>query len=551
MSLPDHFAPLQHLPLLAEGSEQYARALMSAGSNDVLRVGGALLLIRERLVRLSDVDELLGLAGFGAVRDRAYDYFEAYLERAVAARFLDVASTYTRDGVATDLRRARAANDPVETGALLTRRYLTEGNATDLRAAAEQADMYGGWQAAAGRAALAVAVAPTDLSSSAQLAGILDAANQQDLLQEFLRLLQPVAHQRPLRAIYSASLKVSQGDPGEGLKLIEAAEQEGRSGPVRYALGPIGEQVRARALHRLGRYADAHRGFKAMNEADARSAPPAALATIEKQTNTASFPALPPASRPDVVMMLGFPRSGTTLLENALAAHPRIETLEELPSLRAAMSYIERGNEGRTPEAPGTAELAISARDRYFAEVAWSRGRRDADVVVDKFPIRSIFAPFMQRLIPDQKYIFSIRHPYDVAISAFQQRFRSNAAMSSFYDFKATAELYDLTMTRWFSVHSMDSSRVHYVRYDQLVEQFDQTVSGALTFVGLEWDNAVTDFAEQARSRAGRTPSYQKVRQGISLGVQTYWRNYDFLFRDRPEAASLTKWAKFFGYETI
>lgn len=550
MRLPQYFAPLRYLPLMNEGIEQYARAMMRADNAPALRVGGALLLMKERSVRLADVEELLALAMFTAVRDRAYDYFEAYLEREVASRFAAVSPELQPQASHEALVRARAANDHGAISASLSRRYLTSGNSADLRGAGEQANIASGWQAALPYVADAIAVAPHDLAASAQLAGLLDAANQHDLLGQFVELLQAVPQQRPLVAMYSASLLLSDGKAAESLKLIEETEGAGRTGKIRYSLGPIGEQIRARTLHRLGRYAEAHNSFKAMNDADAKSAPPAALATIEQQTNSATIPTLPPAARPDVVMMLGFPRSGTTLLENALAAHPEIETLEELPTLRAAMSYVERGNAGLTTEPKASAELALRARDRYFYEIAWSRKKPNASVVVDKFPVRSIFAPFMSRLIPDQRYIFCLRHPYDVVISAFQQRFRSNAAMSSFYDFGATITLYDLTMSRWFAVHAMDSNHVHYVRYDRLVEKFEPTVTSTLAFLGLRWDSAVSDFAEQAKSRAGRTPSYQKVRQGLSLGVQTYWRNYDFLFRG-PEAAPLTKWAKFFGYETI
>ena len=66
-------------------------------------------------------------------------------------------------------------------------------------------------------------------------------------------------------------------------------------------------------------------------------------------------------------------------------------------------------------------------------------------------------------------------------------------------------------------------------------------------FLGLEWDEAVRDFAAAAETRAAKTPSYEKVRQGLSLGVQSNWRNYGFLFQSQ-EAAPLMKWVEFFGY---
>jgi hypothetical protein len=95
----------------------------------------------------------------------------------------------------------------------------------------------------------------------------------------------------------------------------------------------------------------------------------------------------------------------------------------------------------------------------------------------------------------------------------------------------------------------MDDPRVHYVRYDALVTDIEPTIRAALAFLGAGWDPGVLDFASAAQTRAARTPSYQKVRQGLSIGVQSSWRNYDFLFTG-ADAKPLRKWAEFFGYET-
>jgi hypothetical protein len=104
-------------------------------------------------------------------------------------------------------------------------------------------------------------------------------------------------------------------------------------------------------------------------------------------------------------------------------------------------------------------------------------------------------------------------------------------------------------MSQWFSVFGLNDSRVEYVRYDKLVEQFEPTLRTTLKFLGAEWHDAVQSFAKAAEERLNRTPSYQKVRQGLSIGVQTYWRNYKFVF-DSPDAKPLHKWAEFFGYPT-
>lgn len=70
-----------------------------------------------------------------------------------------------------------------------------------------------------------------------------------------------------------------------------------------------------------------------------------------------------------------------------------------------------------------------------------------------------------------------------------------------------------------------------------------------MAFLGVPWDDSVRDFSSAAEKRAAKTPSYQKVRQGLGIGVQSQWRNYDFIF-DSPVAKPLQKWIAFFGYDS-
>lgn len=170
-------------------------------------------------------------------------------------------------------------------------------------------------------------------------------------------------------------------------------------------------------------------------------------------------------------------------------------------------------------------------------------------MLIDKMPIRSTEAGFMARLFPEWRYIFSIRHPFDVALSCFKQRFSPNPAMENFRTFEGTVRLYDYAMSKWFGQHGLDDANVIYVRYDELVTGFDRVVGDVLRFVGLDWNDSVRDFAAAAEARSTRTPSYHKVRQGLTLGVQSSWRNYGFLF-DSEAAKPLARWAEFFGYPT-
>jgi hypothetical protein len=313
---------------------------------------------------------------------------------------------------------------------------------------------------------------------------------------------------------------------------------------------PIAMSIRAESLDKLGRYKDAYAAYVALNAIDHGQNLPldayAKTVLVLARLPTVELPPDPRAA--NHFDMLGFPRSGTTLLENALAAHPRIETFEEVPSMTAVRRYLKSALPAdASPEL--VRDALIEARERYYIELDMVRRKAGADIFVDKLPIRSSEAKFLVKLFPDKRYIFSIRHPFDVVLSAFKQHFAPNFAMEHFRRMDTAIRMYDFAMSQWFSVFSMDDPRVHYVRYDELVTDFEPTIRAALAFLGAEWDPRVLDFASAAQTRAARTPSYQKVRQGLSIGVQSSWRNYDFLFTG-AEAKPLRKWAEFFGYET-
>jgi sulfotransferase family protein len=257
-------------------------------------------------------------------------------------------------------------------------------------------------------------------------------------------------------------------------------------------------------------------------------------------------PTLPPEERANWVTMTGFPRSGTTLLENALGIHPDIETFEELPTRAAMQLYLDRTLPQAKTE-PDRVTAFVEARNRYYDEMERRRKKPGASIFVDKSPIRSADAGFMIKAFPAHRYIFSIRHPFDVVLSCFKQAMAPNMAMENFSTIEAAVNLYDFTMTQWFNAFSMDDPRIHYLKYDDLVMDFEPRMREVLHFLGAVWNDAVLDFAAAAGSRASLTPSYRKVRQGLSLGVQTSWRKYPFVFQSQV-AAPLKKWADLFGY---
>jgi hypothetical protein len=192
----------------------------------------------------------------------------------------------------------------------------------------------------------------------------------------------------------------------------------------------------------------------------------------------------------------------------------------------------------------------LEARERYYREIDRRKKKVGAEVFIDKLPINSAEAVTLKRLFPNKKYIFSIRHPYDVVLSCFKQTFNPNAAMDNFTTFEDSCRMYDFTMTQWFSQFKLESESVCYVRYDRLVENLKEEASRVLAFLGMEWHEDLLKFAERASDRRVRTPSYANVRQGLSIGVQSSWKNYTFLFKEK-HARQLDRWVNHFGYTGV
>lgn len=237
----------------------------------------------------------------------------------------------------------------------------------------------------------------------------------------------------------------------------------------------------------------------------------------------------PPVPHPGVspVFLIGFPRSGTTLLDQVLNAHPALTTMEEKPALDAVKQALEARPHGY-PEALAQlgADDVLALREVYFAEVAKHVPNPAAGIVVDKMPLNTIDVGLIWRLFPAAKIILALRHPCDVVLSGFMQAFRPNAAMVHFATLEGTATLYAQVMTLWQRYAELLPLSLLATRYEDLVADFAGETRRILGFLGLPWDDAVLSYREQAKTRAIATPSYHQVVQPLYTRSVGRWRNY-------------------------
>jgi tetratricopeptide (TPR) repeat protein len=547
-ALPPELAPLSILASARSKAADYYGPLLDS-DDEVLKVGAWCALLDREEISVEQYAQVLELATHGAIQRRAFRFFESIWQHDFAAA---VADKVTEDDA--DVRmlamRAELACDGLASVEAERRRYLATGAFDALVAMVGKDEIAEGWRAALPLAVKVVVLNPHDPIAASLLLHLIYEAREQNLLRAALGLLREASLHPYLTLAYNAAVQLMQANPRECLKSLgQLTAMRPPRADVLARIRPLAVQVNAEALEKLGDYRKAYEAYVELNRVD--QGKPVSLDDFGKVVLAAAareVPRLPPDPNINHFVMTGFPRSGTTLLENALAAHPRVETFEEIPSA-ASMDFYLQTMLPRTESVDERVATYLRARERYYDEQTRRRRKPEAMVLIDKMPMRSAEAGSMSKIFPDKRYIFSIRHPFDVVLSCFKQHFSRNIAMEHFRTFEGAVKLYDFTMQQWFSVHGLDDPRVHYVRYDALVTDFEPTIRGALEFLCAPWNDKVRHFAAEADKRSARTPSYQKVRQGLSIGVQTSWRNYGFLF-ETAAAKPLHAWARFFDYPT-
>jgi hypothetical protein len=138
-----------------------------------------------------------------------------------------------------------------------------------------------------------------------------------------------------------------------------------------------------------------------------------------------------------------------------------------------------------------------------------------------------VHAGLIWRLFPRAKLIFALRHPCDVCLSGFMQRFRQNDAFANFSTLADTVRVYDSTMRLWQLYVSALGLEHHVVRYERLIDDPRAEMRSLIDYLGLPWDDKVLDHTRRARER-GRiwTSSYHQVTEPIYGHARYRWERY-------------------------
>jgi tetratricopeptide (TPR) repeat protein len=318
------------------------------------------------------------------------------------------------------------------------------------------------------------------------------------------------------------------GDPEAGALLALGERIGSLPAPahihLHYALGKyhddVGEPDRAfahwregAALKRRGLGYDADANDRAMAQI-AASFPPGAWASMKNQGDPSDLP----------IFVLGMPRSGTSLVEQILASHPKVHGAGEIGLLRAALDGLQVRPDLLRPELLESGAFADELRRRGADYVARLRALNpNAARITDKLPNNFRLVGAIHLTLPNAAIVFCRRDLRDVCLSCYQTLFMHGHAWS--YDLAELgryAAAFSRLMEHWRRVLP---ERIFELDYEILVNEPEEQVRRLLAHCGLEWDERCLSF--HTNSRAVRTASLGQVRQPIHRGSVGRWRRYE------------------------
>jgi tetratricopeptide (TPR) repeat protein len=353
----------------------------------------------------------------------------------------------------------------------------------------------------------------------------------------------------PKRAAYYANLAevrtFTHGDPH--VAALEALTQEALTQDA----SPVAEEwahlhfALAKAYEDMGRADDAFAQLLAGNALKRRAIVYDEAATLARMERTrALFTPELIAARQGCgeatrlpVFILGMPRSGTTLVEQILASHPRVCGAGEVKLFDQAVGAMRDLAPGAAARGATYPDMIADMQPEHFrllgAVYAEQLARLEPGAlrIIDKMPQNFIYAGLIHLALPHAAIIHVVRDPIDTCVSCFAKLFVEGHAYS--YDLAELGRYYrryQLLMAHWRRV--LPPARMLDVRYEDVVADLEGAARRIVAHCGLAWDARCLDF--HRTERTVRTASAAQVRRPIYTHSVARWRKYERFLAPLP-----------------
>jgi len=246
------------------------------------------------------------------------------------------------------------------------------------------------------------------------------------------------------------------------------------------------------------------------------------------------------------VFLVGFPRSGTTLLGQVLAASPDIEVLDESDCLLDSYRFLASDAALDELAAKSSAELEPE-RAAYWRRVGDAGIKLDRAAFVDKMPLNSVVLCLIAKLFPDAKILVALRDPRDVVFSSFRRRFALTPQMYELLTPQSAAAYYDAVMSLLEIYRRKLPLEFFDARYERIVSEFESEMARVCRSIGVNYNPSMADFASGAGLERINTPSVEQVARGLYAEGVGHWRRYQEQLQ--PQLSLLAPWVTRFGYD--
>lgn len=229
---------------------------------------------------------------------------------------------------------------------------------------------------------------------------------------------------------------------------------------------------------------------------------------------------------PDPIFILGLPRAGSTLLEQILASHSRVDGTMELHQILGLAQRLRGRSAERNPQYPRNLWEIEDSYFRRFGEQFLEETRvyrGSAPFFIDKMPNNFLHIGLIRLILPRAKIIDARRHPMACCFSGFKQLFGEGQDFT--YGLEAMGRYYRdyvRLMDHWDQVLP---GFVLHVQHEDVVEDLESEVRKILDFCRLPFEQACVDFHQT--KRAVRTPSSEQVRRPITRSGVEQWKNFE------------------------
>lgn len=264
----------------------------------------------------------------------------------------------------------------------------------------------------------------------------------------------------------------------------------------------------------------------------------------------AAWPDVPaPSMQESPVFVVGFPRSGTTMLEQMLDAHPDLQSMDERGFLQRLIDHMSRfGYEYPYDLGKLSAGQCDELRRLYWQLSAQVAPRQPGQRLVDKNPLHMLRLPLINRLFPNAPIILALRHPCDVILSNYMQNFSAKPFTVLCSSLDRLAQGYVNAMDSWIYHAGLLKPHVIHSRYEDLLDDFPGHAKRIGDFLGLEDATPMRRFDQHARDKGFiSTPSYARVIEPPNKKAVGRWRRYREYFE--PILPILEPLMQHWGYD--